>query len=339
MFSRLYSYRSSCGSGLAALLLIVVLAASGCASYAPHSSAPSQPVISLSATSFNFNSVAIGQSATQTLHITNTGGAPLTLQTVTLKSSQFALSGPSVPRTILPNQKVDYTLIFQPSLAGSATASIQITSNASSAPASVSLAGVAEKSLAAVQVTPASINFGNLTVQSIATQNVTLKNTGDVTITISGIAVTGAGFGYSSLSPGYSLAPNQSVTFQIWFRPQANGSASGHISILSSNLPAPASITVSGAGVTSTPPPNSPNPLPHSVALSWNPSASSVIGYRVYRDDGSGYSPLSAIISDQTYTDSAVISGSTYNYVVTAVDAGGDESVYSNIATAVVPNP
>jgi len=339
VFSRLYSYRSSCGSGLAALLLIVVLAASGCASYAPHSSAPSQPVISLSATSFNFNSVAIGQSATQTLHITNTGGAPLTLQTVTLKSSQFALSGPSVPRTILPNQKVDYTLIFQPSLAGSATASIQITSNASSAPASVSLAGVAEKSLAAVQVTPASINFGNLTVQSIATQNVTLKNTGDVTITISGIAVTGAGFGYSSLSPGYSLAPNQSVTFQIWFRPQANGSASGHISILSSNLPAPASITVSGAGVTSTPPPNSPNPLPHSVALSWNPSASSVIGYRVYRDDGSGYSPLSAIISDQTYTDSAVISGSTYNYVVTAVDAGGDESVYSNIATAVVPNP
>jgi len=339
VFSRLYSYRSSCGSGLAALLLIVVLAASGCASYAPHPSAPSQPVISLSATSFNFNSVAIGQSATQTLHITNTGGAPLTLQTVTLKSSQFALSGPSVPRTILPNQKVDYTLIFQPSLAGSATASIQITSNASSAPASVSLAGVAEKSLAAVQVTPASINFGNLTVQSIATQNVTLKNTGDVTITISGIAVTGAGFGYSSLSPGYSLAPNQSVTFQIWFRPQANGSASGHISILSSNLPAPASITVSGAGVTSTPPPNSPNPLPHSVALSWNPSASSVIGYRVYRDDGSGYSPLSAIISDQTYTDSAVISGSTYNYVVTAVDAGGDESVYSNIATAVVPNP
>jgi len=339
VFSRLYSYRPSCGSGLAALLLIVVLAASGCASYAPHSSAPSQPVISLSATSFNFNSVAIGQSATQTLHITNTGGAPLTLQTVTLKSSQFALSGPSVPRTILPNQKVDYTLIFQPSLAGSATASIQITSNASSAPASVSLAGVAEKSLAAVQVTPASINFGNLTVQSIATQNVTLKNTGDVTITISGIAVTGAGFGYSSLSPGYSLAPNQSVTFQIWFRPQANGSASGHISILSSNLPAPASITVSGAGVTSTPPPNSPNPLPHSVALSWNPSASSVIGYRVYRDDGSGYSPLSAIISDQTYTDSAVISGSTYNYVVTAVDAGGDESVYSNIATAVVPNP
>ena len=38
------------------------------------------------------------------------------------------------------------------------------------------------------------------------------------------VAVAGAGFGYSSLSPGYSLTPNQSVTFQIWFRPQASGS-------------------------------------------------------------------------------------------------------------------
>lgn len=336
MFSHFCNCRSICGSALAALLLIIVLAVSGCASVAPHS-APSQPVISLSATSFNFNSVAIGQSATQTLHITDTGDAPLTIQSVTLKSSQFALSGPSAPRTILPNQKVDYTLIFQPSLAGSATASIQITSNASSAPASVSLAGVGEKSFAAVQVTPASISFGNLNVQTTATQNVTLKNTGDVTITISGIAVSGAGFGYSSLAPGSSLAPNQSVTFQIWFRPQAGGSASGHISILSSNLSTPATISVSGAGVSSTP--NSPSPLPHSVALSWNPSASSIIGYRVYRDDGSGYTPLSAIISDLTYTDSSVISGSSYSYAVTAVDAGGDESVYSNIATAVIPNP
>ncbi|HET7106124.1 MAG TPA: choice-of-anchor D domain-containing protein [Candidatus Acidoferrum sp.] len=317
--------------------MIIILAAAGCASYTPSHSAPSQPAIALSATSFNFNSVAVGQVVTKTLHIANTGGAPLTLQSVTLKSSQFAFSGPSAPRTILPNQNLDYTLIFQPSLAGSATASIQFASNASSVPASVSLAGVAEKSLAAIQVTPASISFGNLNVQSTATQNVTLKNTGDVTIVISGIAVSGAGFGYSSLAPGYSLAPNQSVTFQIWFRPQAGGSASGHISIISSSLPAPASITVSGAGVTSSPP--AQNPLPHSVALSWNPSDSSVIGYRVYRDDGSGYSPISAVISDLSYTDSDVISGSTYTYVVTAVDAAGDESVYSNIATAVVPFP
>jgi len=336
VFSRLSIYRLFGSIATAATLLLIAFTIFGCASAGPHSS-PSQPILSLSATSFNFNTVVIGKSATQTLHIMNTGSAPLTLESVTLKSTQFALSGPSVPRTILPAQKVDYTLTFEPSLTGTASAAIQITSNASNTPASVSLAGVAEKSVAAVQVSPSSISFGNLKIQTTATENVTLKNTGDINITISGITVSGAGFGYSSLSPGYSLTPSQSVTFQVWFRPQASGSASGKISILSSNLASPASITVSGAGVTSTP--TSPSPLPHSVALSWDPSISSVAGYRVYRDDGSGYSPLSAIIPELIYTDSSVNSGSTYHYVVTAVDSNGNESVYSNEATAVIPNP
>ena len=291
--------------------------------------------MSLSATSFNFNAVAIGQSSTQTLHITNTGASALTINSVTLKSSQFSLVGPSLPRTVLPAQSVDYTLSFAPTTAGNASASVQITSNASNTLASVSLAGIAQQASAAVQVSPSSLSFGSLTLQSTATQNVTLKNTGGISITISGITVTGSGFGYSSLSPGYSLPPNQSVTFQISFRPQASGPASGNVSILSSNLATPASISVSGAGVTSAP--TSPSPAPHSVVLSWGPSASSVTGYRVYRDDGSGLSPITSVIPDLSYTDATVVSGSTYHYAVTAVDAAGDESPYSNEATAVIP--
>jgi hypothetical protein len=336
VFSHLSNYRSVRSVAVTASLLIIALAVAGCTSYSPHST-QSGSAISLSATSFNFKTVAIGQSSTQVLHITNSGTSPLTLNSVALKSSQFALSGPSVPRTILPAQKVNYTLIFEPSLAGNASASIQITSNASNAPAAVSLAGVAEKTIATVQVSPPSISFGNLKLQSTATQNVTLKNTGDINITISGITVAGAGFGYTNLSPGTSLTPNQSVTFQIWFRPQASGSASGQISILSSNLATPASITVSGAGATSGT--TTPPPPQHSVVLSWGPSASSVTGYRVYRDNGSGLLPLTSTIPNLSYTDTAVVSGNTYHYAVTAVDAVGDESSFSNEATASVPIP
>jgi hypothetical protein len=191
--------------------------------------------------------------------------------------------------------------------------------------------------VAAVQVTPSSLSFGNQTLQSTATQNATIKNTGNTNITINGITVVGAGFGYSALSPGSTLTPNQSVTFQVWFRPQISGSAAGSISILSSNLSTPASISVSGAGVTSAP--TSPAPVPHSVVLSWGPSASSVAGYRVYRNDGSGFLPLTSEIPNLTYTDATVVSGSTYNYAVTAVDAAGIESPFSNEATAVIPTP
>jgi len=334
VFSRLSNYWSIRSIAAAASLLALTLAIVGCASVTPRS-APSTPGISLSATSFNFNTVVIGRSSTQTLHITNTGAAPLTLNSLTLTSTQFTFTGPSFPRTVLPAQSVDYTISFVPTTAGSASASIKIASNASTT--SVSLAGVGEKAFAAVQVTPSSISFGNLKLLSTATQNVTLKNTGDINITISGITVAGAGFGYSSLAPGTSLSSNQTVTFQVWFSPKTSGSASGNISIISSNLSTPASISVSGDGVTSTT--TSPSPVPHSVALSWGPSASSVNGYRVYRDAGSGLLPLTSVIPDLTYTDTTVASGNTYHYAVTAVDAAGDESAFSNEATTVIPTP
>ena len=186
--------------------------------------------------------------------------------------------------------------------------------------------------LGAVQVTPSVLSFGNQILQSTSTQNVTIQNTGNINIIISGITVSGAGFGYSSLSPGSSLTPNQSATFQVTFTPKTSGPASGNVSILSSNLATPASISVSGAGVTSA-------PLPHSVVLSWGPSPSSVVGYRVYRDNGSGLSPLTSVIPDLTYTDTTVVSGNTYLYAVTAIDVAGDESPFSNEATAVIPTP
>jgi hypothetical protein len=337
VFSRFFNCRSIESIFAAAFLLAVALAFAGCTSYSPHS-ATSEAVLSLSATSFNFNTVVIGKSTTHTLHIANTGAAPLTLESVTLKSSQFSLTGPSVPRTILPAQKVDYTLTFEPSVAGNATAAIQIASNASSSPAAVSLAGVAEKAFAALQVTPSSISFGNQKLQATTTQNVTLKNTGDINFTISGVTSAGAGFGFSNLAPGSAIAPNKSLTFQIWFRPQTSGSASGHISILSSNLSTPASIDVSGAGET-TSGTSSPPPLQHSVSLSWSPSASHVAGYRVYRDDGSGLFRLSHVIHDLTYTDETVVSGNTYHYAITAVGSADDESSFSNEATAVIPTP
>jgi hypothetical protein len=78
----------------------------------------------------------------------------------------------------------------------------------------------------------------------------------------------------------------------------------------------------------------------HSVSLAWDASTSSVAGYNIYRStiSGSGYVKLNASpLSKLTYTDGSVSSGTTYFYVATAVDSGGDESANSNQAVAVVP--
>ena len=80
--------------------------------------------------------------------------------------------------------------------------------------------------------------------------------------------------------------------------------------------------------------------LPSSVSLNWNPSISVVSGYNVYRSttSGGGYVKLNASpVSVLNYTDTAVVSGTTYFYVVTAVGVNGTESPFSNQAIAVIP--
>jgi fibronectin type 3 domain-containing protein len=80
---------------------------------------------------------------------------------------------------------------------------------------------------------------------------------------------------------------------------------------------------------------------PHTVSLTWTASTSAV-SYNMYRGTVSGgpYTMINSSPDTTTaYTDSTVASGTTYYYVATAVDASGNESGYSNQATAVVPSP
>jgi hypothetical protein len=323
---------AACAFGISVLLI-------GCANVAPRSSTQ-QGTLALSASSFNFSSVVVGKSSTQTLLITNSGTAPLTIESLTLKSQQFQITGPSVPRTVLPSQSVSYTISFVPTSSGSQSAWLQISTNIATNPVPVSLTGIAQSAYASLQVSPASINFGNLKLQSTGTQNVTLKNTGDINMTVSGVTIAGAGFGYSDLSPGFSLSPSQSVTFQVWFKPMTAGPASGTVTILSANIASPQEIPVSGDGLTSNPPPTTPTPTQHTVDLSWQPSSTAnIVGYRVYRSavSGTGYAPLTSAANILSYSDNTVANGATYYYVVTAVDSSGNESPHSNEVSAVIP--
>jgi hypothetical protein len=324
----------------AACLLLLALFVVGCASYGPKQQS-SLPSLALSASAFNFNTVVVGHSATQTLTVSNTGASPLQISALSVSNKEFSISGPSVPRTILPANSLSYVVEFAPTSAGSASAIVNITTNASSAPTAVSLAGSGEKAFADLAITPASINFGNLVLNSTKTENVTLQNTGDINLTIQGVTVAGSGFGYSDLSPGFSLAPNQKITFQVWFSPKVAGPASANVSLLSPNISSAGTLSLTGDGVSSTSPPPATS-TQHTVQLGWGASSSQVEGYRVYRREAtaSSYSALNGTpIASLSYDDATVSSGATYYYVVTAVDTSGNESVYSNEATAVVPSP
>jgi fibronectin type 3 domain-containing protein len=82
-------------------------------------------------------------------------------------------------------------------------------------------------------------------------------------------------------------------------------------------------------------------PVQHTVDLTWNASADAV-GYNIYRGTVSGgpYAMINPSLDGTTaYTDNTVVSGQTYYYVTTAVDASGNQSAYSNQTQAVIPTP
>jgi hypothetical protein len=80
---------------------------------------------------------------------------------------------------------------------------------------------------------------------------------------------------------------------------------------------------------------------PYTVSLSWKASGSSdAVAYNIYRSNRSGgpYIKLGKVPATTTsYEDEAVTSGSTYYYVVTAVNSRGFESAFSNEQRRVVP--
>jgi len=101
----------------------------------------------------------------------------------------------------------------------------------------------------------------------------------------------------------------------------------------------------SGSNTVQTGPTPTPTPsVGHSVNITWNTSPSTnVQGYKVYRSQTSGgpYSNVSGALATSTlaFTDTSVLSGQTYFYVVTSIDVNGLESPPSLEVNATIPTP
>ena len=175
------------------------------------------------------------------------------------------------------------------------------------------------------------LNFGNVALSSSGSQNVTLTNAGTSSVTISNVSISGAGFSASGVPAGLILSAGQTATLTVTFAPAATGRVTGSVTITSNATNSPATVTLSGTGVTA---------VMHSASLSWIASTSTVIGYNCYSSAVSGgpYVKLNALpIATTSYTDLTVQSGTTYYYVVTSVDSNNVESAFSSQVSATIP--
>lgn len=179
-------------------------------------------------------------------------------------------------------------------------------------------------------VAPATLSFGNVAVGGNSVKQATLT-AGSSDITVTSAAWNGQGYSLGGITFPATVPAGQSVPFNVTFAPQSAGTIPGSVAFDSNATNSPAAETFTGSGTQSS---------THSVALSWDPSSSQVIGYNVYRRVASAgsYTKLNPSVGATTsYTDTSVQSGQTYDYVTTAVDSSNVESGYSNEATAAIP--
>ena len=210
------------------------------------------PIVTLSASSLSFPTTVAGKkSATQSVKLTNTGSAPLTISGISLAGvnpADFKLTT-TCGKTLAIQASCTISAAFIPVAAANYTASISIADNASNSPQSIALSGTGIAPLATLSASSISFPVTTVGATGYAT-GVTLTNTGNASLTISSIALTGAGaadFKKFSTCPT-TLAAQASCDLSATFTPAAAAAYSASIQVTDNASGSPQTISLSGTG-------------------------------------------------------------------------------------------
>jgi len=280
-----------------------------------------------------FGKIQIGNSSSYSVQLTNTGHTTLQISSLSVQGNAFSVVSFPVPKKIRPGASVELPVIFTPTYQGWTRGVISLSSNDPNSPLHLYFWGHGiSASSPQLAISPASLNFGSVTVGSNASLQATLT-AANGSVTISSDGSTSSEFAITGLGLPITLEAGQNLTVTIQFTPNASGAASGQAGFTSNAENSPTVEQLAGTGVA---------PSSHNVSLSWQPGDESAVGYNVYRGTvkGGPYQMINTALDALTnYTDYTVVSGATYFYVTTEVNAQGEESGYSNVAEAVIPNP
>ncbi len=223
----------------------------GCGLFA----SPAVAGVGVSPTSWKFGSVVVNSlSSPAVLVLTNSGSRSVPIQKVSSSLAQFIVAGPSLPLTLQSKHSVSFQVFFQPNTATLFSAKIVFTyGRYSGGTLAVPVTGTGVASTApspTYLLTPSasSVNFGKILVGSSASKSVTLTNTGNSSVSISQISVSGTGFTASGVTPPVTLAAGQGVSLLVGFSPSLAGASTGSVTVVSSATNSPATISLAGTG-------------------------------------------------------------------------------------------
>jgi hypothetical protein len=202
------------------------------------------PVAALpSAISFSGQPVTT-TSAAQSITLSNTGDAPLQVQSVAA-SGEFQESTTCGGSTLAPGRSCAIHVTFTPTSIGEQSGTLTVTDNAANSPQQIPLSGLGTG--LQLRITPASLDLGNQFVGVTGLpQTVTLNNTGNLPVTLQSVS-TSSSFGALNAC-GSTIAPGDSCAIGVFFQPTTLGSQTGTLTITDDAPGSPQTIPLSGTG-------------------------------------------------------------------------------------------
>src|SRR5207245_754000 len=222
------------------------------------------PAVTLAPANLAFGTQRVSTpSPVQTVTLTNSGTAPLSIATAVLggaNAGEFALAAGTTclnGATLAAGANCVLNLTFTPTAASARTATATITDDAAGSPQSVSLTGTGVTPPTAT-LSATSSPFGNQRVGTTSpAQTVTLTNSGRSEERRAGNTIIGAQAADFAFAAGNtcptgagSVAPGASCTISISFTPAATGARAATVNITDDAADSPQSVSLTGTGVT-----------------------------------------------------------------------------------------
>ena len=222
-----------------------------------------EPTLSTSTGTVTFGPQLVGTtSGSQTLTVTNIGGAPLSVSSVAVTgadASQYDVASDACSgQVVAPTATCDVTLTFKPTSTGAHDgANLVLASDDPSSPATVALhgSGVAP----ALSTSTGTVAFDPQQVGTTsASKTVTVSNSGTAPLSVTSASLTGADASHyhvaSDACSGQVVAPAGTCLVTLTFKPTAPGAHNAANLVLASDDPSsPATVALHGSGTGAAP--------------------------------------------------------------------------------------
>ena len=212
------------------------------------------PTIQVNPANIGFGTIGLGNNATQTLTINNTGAARLDITGITAPGNAGFTVISSVS-SILPGGSAQVLVQFAPGLtAGLKTDTLTITSNTGGVAGRTTSVGLTGTGAAAsFSANLPALAFGSIQVGATNDLSLVLTNTGSTSSTITALSLTGSS-DFSLTAPATSSLPltigaGATQTVTVHYAPSANGAVAASNLVVTANGGAQTTVPLTGTGV------------------------------------------------------------------------------------------